>query len=149
MPLSEREKAQARARYALNKQNPDWWKARRARDKKYRDSNREKFNERSRKWAEAHPLVWKERHYKYKYGVTYAQFLEMVDSCRGVCPVCQRSFDKTKHRPCLDHSHKDSIVRGVLCHSCNAAEGLLADSTTALRLYHFMVKNEGIRQGQN
>jgi hypothetical protein len=34
------------------------------------------------------------------------------------------------------------IYRGILCHRCNAAEGLLGSPEAALRLYHRMLGNE-------
>lgn len=55
----------------------------------------------------------------------------------GVCAICKRP--ETHHDPsgrtkrlAVDHDHQTGLVRGLLCHGCNAALGLMADDPARL-----------------
>ena len=47
---------------------------------------------------------------------------------KGKCEGC----GTTDRRLCIDHDHKTNKVRGLLCHNCNTALGLLNDDTSLL-----------------
>ncbi len=59
------------------------------------------------------------------YGLTLADYDEMVKKLNGLCPICgsppQQSFS-------LDHDHLTGKFRGLLCSFCNTALGLLRDN---------------------
>lgn len=64
---------------------------------------------------------------KYKISTEEAVALtarEKCDSCGGPAPF------KSLH---VDHNHATGEVRGVLCHHCNTALGLMSDSPEKLR----------------
>lgn len=61
--------------------------------------------------------------YKYEYGITPERYDELFKQQNGKCAICKESFDKLD----VDHCHKTSIVRGLLCGSCNRALGLFKD----------------------
>src|ERR1700761_10093 len=71
---------------------------------------------------------------KYKFGITLADFLAMIEKQEGRCAICQidvKSLTIGKGRreaACVDHDHETGKIRGVLCHSCNTGIGLLGDS---------------------
>jgi hypothetical protein len=78
----------------------------------------------------------RERNSKFKkYNITEEIYTEMFSSQGGVCAVCG---DKSKSdwNLCIDHDHSccpgerscGKCVRGLLCHRCNTALGLLRDS---------------------
>ena len=46
----------------------------------------------------------------------------------GKCEAC----GATDRKLCIDHDHKTNKVRGLLCHNCNTALGLLNDDTSLL-----------------
>lgn len=57
---------------------------------------------------------------KSKYNLTEEEYHDMI--ARG-CDVCTTKEGKM----CVDHNHETNEVRGVLCHNCNAALGLLKE----------------------
>jgi hypothetical protein len=60
------------------------------------------------------------------YGLTIAQFRQLIQDANGHCPIC-RCKPKTWH---VDHNHKTKRVTGVVCHQCNI--GILAGSHHSL-----------------
>lgn len=94
----------------------------------YRKGSASKNAERVRKWRAKNP--------DYKlgldYGITRVQYNEMFEKQNGCCAICKRhqsEFSKALH---VDHCHKSDKVRGLLCHQCNVALGLLKDDSTRL-----------------
>lgn len=66
---------------------------------------------------------------KRMYGITVADYDRMLTEQRGVCAICQSPPNPTsrfKHLS-VDHCHRTGNVRGLLCHNCNKAIGLLRD----------------------
>lgn len=58
------------------------------------------------------------RNLRKKYGITIEQYEEMLTKQNGVCAICKKppAEDKLLH---VDHCHKTSVVRGLLCNQCN------------------------------
>lgn len=61
-----------------------------------------------------------------KYGLSPEQYALMLQGQNGVCAICM-SVCRTGNRLCVDHIHGrfPVAVRGLLCHTCNQAIGLL------------------------
>jgi len=63
--------------------------------------------------------------------MTLEQFANLLDAQLGVCAVCAGP-------PCgkgnyhVDHDHITGKVRGLLCHKCNVALGMVQDSVEHL-----------------
>ena len=51
------------------------------------------------------------------YGITSAQYDQMLEAQGGRCAVCRRLPGKTRLN--VDHDHKTGLVRGLLCWTCN------------------------------
>lgn len=65
-----------------------------------------------------------------QYGLTPAVFEIMRAAQKNKCAICKTVFTtKGKHAACVDHRHSDGKVRGLLCRTCNAAIGLLKESS--------------------
>lgn len=65
-----------------------------------------------------------------KYGLTRACYDVMLASQGGVCAICatETPGGRGKIRSfVVDHCHISGVVRGLLCHTCNTAIGLLKD----------------------
>jgi hypothetical protein len=73
-----------------------------------------------------------------KYGLTLEQYQLIHDEQNGVCKICGNA--ETALQPngkevkdlCVDHCHKYNIVRGLLCHGCNAGIGYFKDNIKSL-----------------
>jgi len=80
------------------------------------------------------------RYLKKKYGITLDDYQKLIFKQNGVCAICQEPGEPRKggHRAkdCtplyIDHSHVDGSVRGLLCHKCNVAIGLLRDDPSRI-----------------
>ncbi len=67
-----------------------------------------------------------------KYGITTADFAEMLLKQGGKCDCCGSQFameGRKADRPCVDHNHKTGEVRSLLCGRCNLAAGNVLDSS--------------------
>ena len=67
-----------------------------------------------------------------KYGLTMAQYDEMLEAQNGVCAVCGAAC-RTGSRLAIDHDHETGKVRGLLCRPCNSSLGLMQDDAARLR----------------
>ena len=76
------------------------------------------------------------RYYLKTYGITRGAYLEMLVKQDGKCAICRGTgfLMRDSHKTLLlvDHDHTTGRVRGLLCHNCNRALGLLHDSTENL-----------------
>lgn len=59
------------------------------------------------------------------FGITADEYHAMNEKQDGVCAICKKLG---RRRLGVDHCHATGKVRGLLCHSCNIALGLLKDS---------------------
>lgn len=72
-----------------------------------------------------------------KYGLTLEEYRSILASQRGRCYVCLRKPEGK--RLVVDHNHDTGEVRGLLCHKCNSALGMLSDMAWRVRrLYHYL-----------
>ena len=66
------------------------------------------------------------------YGITFQDYKRMYEEQEGLCKICNNQgflMDEKRHKMKLvvDHCHVTGLVRGLLCHNCNRALGLLSD----------------------
>lgn len=112
--------------------------------RKYRNENREKIREQTRKqslaWQKAHPEAgqkWKEENAEKvkkigrksnlkKVGWTIEEFDSAFEKQKQSCWICgveltkEKGFGNTAH---ADHNHTTGKRRGILCTKCNLIEG--------------------------
>jgi hypothetical protein len=72
-----------------------------------------------------------------RYGITAERYQSMVEFQEGLCAICgqpetaqRRGITKTL---AVDHNHTTGQIRGLLCHRCNTALGLLGDDPERLQ----------------
>lgn len=97
--------------------------------KEYRAADRSKNMDRIRKTTRAYSI-------KYSYGITLEEYDRLRTAQNNRCAIC--NTDKaarvhTDHSWRVDHCHDTGKVRGLLCHNCNIAMGLLKENTTTLQ----------------
>ncbi len=85
-------------------------------------------NAESKRWRS---LAWR---LKYRFRISMERYLSMFDAQNGRCAICTRPINKTAEgkgdhtSACIDHDHASGLIRGLLCHYCNTAIGLLGDN---------------------
>lgn len=86
-----------------------------------------------------------EAYYIKNYNITIKEYLDLAERQHYVCAICgMENFPMKKgHSGCLvvDHDHTTNKIRGLLCHNCNRALGLLQDNTSfLLQALHYLRK---------
>lgn len=109
---------------------------------RYRDKNRDMVREVGRRamadWSAANPerrRAISHRHNLKVYGLTPESYGAMVTTQNGGCAICGATSPgrKGSGRLLIDHCHDTGVVRGLLCHPCNAILGYAKDSADRLR----------------
>ena len=79
---------------------------------------------------------------KQSYGITLEQYNEMLVAQNHKCAICGKDEAEVHiNRLYVDHCHTTGKVRGLLCHQCNFAIGLLGDSVNnALNAAAYLAK---------
>jgi hypothetical protein len=76
----------------------------------------------------------REKYFQSHYGISTSRFEEICVSQGHMCAICRKPEAENHHgRLAVDHDHKTGLVRGLLCHNCNRALGLMQDSAGLLR----------------
>lgn len=126
----------------------------RAREKKYRDKNREKRRAQSRAYYDRHrdservrnlermrarrarfgPMGVRELRLRHRYGMSLDQYAAILESQGGVCAICRGTSPYTGKLGLfqVDHCHATNVVRGLLCFPCNSALGKFKDNEETL-----------------
>lgn len=99
----------------------------RAGAKRYYWLHREERRAAERLWRARNP----DRNYAARilrqHRMSFGEYTAMLNTQDGVCKICGDLPPKGK-RLQLDHVHGTSTIRGLLCHRCNMAIGLLRDN---------------------
>lgn len=78
-----------------------------------------------------------ENYYRNTYGIGYEDVLKMLEDQDYLCAICREVGFKMhpgiKSPLNVDHCHETGRVRGLLCHNCNRALGLLKDDVERLK----------------
>lgn len=123
------------AKIAAERNTPE----RKAYQKKYYKDNRRRLLDRQKEYNEEHPRhPMKTREYTLmrEYGMTLAQYDQMVEDQNGCCKICKLP-ETTKYKDRVtplrvDHDWKSGRVRGLLCNRCNTSLGQLRESIPTL-----------------
>jgi hypothetical protein len=75
---------------------------------------------------------------RHRRGMTPEEFRSRYDAQQGRCLIGGHKMDpiglkKSGNTPCLDHSHRTGLDRGIICTNHNAALGLFNDSPEDLQ----------------
>ena len=81
------------------------------------------------------PETYRRQHLKRAYGITPEQYDELLEKQNGKCACCGADKPGNSRRDkyfAVDHDHSTGKVRGLLCHNCNTALGLIRDNPQTL-----------------
>jgi len=72
------------------------------------------------------------------YGISVDDYERMLMEQQGLCACCRQSetyvhSNGKVYALSVDHDHATGKIRGLLCHACNRAIGLLGDSVDRLQ----------------
>lgn len=68
---------------------------------------------------------------KKKYGISVEVYDKMFKSQEGACAICKQK--PAKKRLAVDHCHRSSKVRALLCFHCNTGIGQFRDNEALLK----------------
>lgn len=120
----------------------------RLRVRKYTLNNKEKVkasNKRYRSMLSPEKVAYgKKRMWVYwikgKFGITEAQYLEILYSQNQCCAICEKHQSNFKIRFSVDHDHKTGKWRGLLCGPCNRHLGFIENSIWFDKAKKYLVK---------
>jgi len=122
-------------------------------NKKYEEINKEKISLRKKEYHSSEARKqWKidnkerlrmrdkeyskqkfERKLVNRYGISVERYKEMFIEQNFCCAICGRHQSELSTKLHIDHNHENGEVRGLLCHTCNTAIGLLKDNIEWIR----------------
>ena len=122
--------------------------------KQYYQEHKERSRELRRQWNINNPERYKasytetpekkeqrrRRLIKKKYGLSYKDWEGLWYSQSGRCAICNKFIDDPKDI-CIDHNHKTSKIRGLLCKECNLGIGCFFDNPELTKLATEYLKN--------
>lgn len=68
-----------------------------------------------------------------EYGISYAEYLTMLEAQNGGCAICGTTSTGNRKAFHVDHCHITGKVRGLLCGNCNSGIGNLRDDIGLLK----------------
>lgn len=84
----------------------------------WRERNRDRYN--------ANCARWRRENQFRAYGLTRAQFDDLLIRSAGCCEICDTQFGEAREtKMCIDHDHATGHVRGLLCMKCNLGLGYI------------------------
>jgi hypothetical protein len=66
----------------------------------------------------ASPSFRERRQHLKKYGLSFNDFMQLMERQGGVCAICGMPPPEGRHLD-VDHCHSTGHVRGLLCNRCN------------------------------
>ena len=87
--------------------------------------------------------VRREKYYKPHSSIRHKLKLSQAEVDRLTAPGKCECCGSTDRKLCIDHNHDTEKPRGLLCHNCNTALGLLGDNTQViLGLSQYLAQRE-------
>lgn len=70
-----------------------------------------------------------------KYGLSLAEYNDLLEKQGGRCAICRRPESGGRgivRKLAVDHCHRTGRTRALLCHRCNGALGMVGDDVDVL-----------------
>lgn len=98
---------------------------------RHAQNNHARIRELARARDRANPDKVKARNLR-KRGLSVSEFNGLLEKQSGLCAICRSDTPRAKGRFRVDHDHRTQEIRGLLCHPCNVALGLMRDDVDVL-----------------
>ena len=127
--------------------------AARARRKATYAANREQAISYTVQWQRENPDLVAIKARRSKYGLEDDQYRAMLVEQNSLCAICHKPETRRNkagrvHGLCVDHDHATGLVRGLICHRCNAAIGYADDSPEMLMaMSAYLLRSRGASDG--
>lgn len=124
----------ARANRKRRKNNHESRKLEYKKHTEWARKNRDYVNgkQRERNVTDKYRKLSKTRWLKQQYGLTYPQYLEIVEAQKGKCAICDVSIEvdgkMSAKKAVVDHDHSTDRVRSILCSVCNISLGFIENN---------------------
>jgi len=106
----------------------------------WRRNNKERHNELRRNWASRHPARQRDAVLRAKFGITLEEYNRKAANQNHLCAICGKP-EPSKQTLSVDHDHKTSQVRDLLCSRCNPSLGGFMDSPELLlKAYEYLLR---------
>jgi len=69
---------------------------------------------------------------KAAYGLTEDDYDSLFKLQNGKCAICNTSLEYRSRSTHIDHNHSTLEIRGLLCHHCNTAIGLMKEDIVVM-----------------
>lgn len=125
---------QAQKHKAKRAERNKQWKAGKDEEWKKRDREKKRIasSKRRKELGEKFKESQRESRFRRVYGITLAQYKEMLAAQGAACAICKaQSFPNRLLS--VDHCHSTGRVRGLLCIKCNTALGHAGDNISVLK----------------
>jgi len=106
-----------------------------AKKQAYRKENSKRITAQAKAWKEDNPDKAFDSYLRRTYDITLVDYTTLETEQKFKCKICRTSdFSEGRgSRMVVDHCHKTSEVRGLLCHSCNVGLGNFRDDPRLLK----------------
>lgn len=79
-------------------------------------------------------------YYMRKYNITWKHYQELLTIQEKGCAICKARVELV-----VDHCHKTSTVRGLLCNTCNMGIGLLQEDLRIIHNAFYYLKSQLVK----
>lgn len=115
-----------------------------AQNKEWRQSNREYVADRAKRLREADPEGQRAKSRKALYGISREEYEQKYENQGGLCAICGSAEAVLE----VDHCHDTGAIRGLLCGFCNRGIGNFKDNACRLRNAAAYLDYHSLDEGQ-
>lgn len=119
--------------------HPEARERNRLRNVVWRAKDRAKYNQSMNEWRANNRDKVAQYKWKERYGITPAQYMEMLHIQNNRCAICgneetaRHNRSKEVQKLAVDHCHITGKVRGLLCQDCNRGIGKFQEDPVRLQ----------------